>query len=81
MSISFATCGPGTSNGTAEDIVLHKLDWYRAGAGTSDRQWNDAVGVLALQREALDWVYLQRWSRVLGLGELLDRAASEAARI
>jgi hypothetical protein len=31
-----------------EDIVLHKLLWYRAGSEISDRQWYDFQGVLRL---------------------------------
>ncbi len=29
---------------TAEDILLYKLDWYRAGGGVSERQWLDVLG-------------------------------------
>lgn len=26
---------------TPEDIILNKLEWYKAGGGVSDRQWSD----------------------------------------
>src|SRR5262249_40184677 len=39
---------------TAEDVILSKLHWYRLGGETSDQQWNDVLGVIAVQREALD---------------------------
>ena len=29
-----------------EDIILHKLEWYKAGGEISDRQWNDVLGIL-----------------------------------
>lgn len=63
---------------TPEDIVLHKLEWFRSGGEVSERQWRDAVGVLAIQRDAIDRTYLQRWADQLGLGELLTRALAEA---
>jgi len=61
-----------------EDIVLHKLLWYAAGSGVSDRQWYDLQGVLRLQAHGLDLAYLQRWAAALGVGELLHRALDEA---
>jgi len=65
--------------GTAEDTILHKLEWFRAGGETSDRQWGDLVGVLKVHGDALDRDYLRRWSAVLGVHDLLDRALTEAA--
>lgn len=61
-----------------EDIVLHKLLWYAAGGGVSDRQWYDLQGVLRLQALGLDLAYLQHWAVVLGIGALLQRALDEA---
>jgi hypothetical protein len=61
-----------------EDIVLHKLLWYAAGSGVSDRQWYDLQGVLRLQAHDLDLAYLRHWGAVLGVGALLQRAVDEA---
>ena len=61
-----------------EDIVLHKLLWYRAGSGVSDRQWYDLQGVLLLQAQRLDRAYLRRWAAALGVAALLHRALDEA---
>lgn len=61
-----------------EDLILRKLDWYRMGGGVSDRQWRDVLGVLKVQRGALDLVHLQRWAPTLGLSGLLGRALSES---
>jgi hypothetical protein len=61
-----------------EDIVLHKLLWYAAGSGVSDRQWYDLQGVLRLQAHGLDLAYLRHWGAVLGMGALLQRALDEA---
>jgi len=46
--------------------------------GTSERQWSDVLGVLAVQGEALDFEYLNDSARKLGLEELLSRARAEA---
>ena len=57
-----------------EDIVLLKLRWFQETGGTSERQWHDVLGVLAVQGEALDFDYLTDSAKELGLEELLDRA-------
>jgi hypothetical protein len=62
---------------TAEDIVLRKLSWYRIGGETSDRQWNDVVGITRIHGKILDREYLERWARELAVEDLLDRALSE----
>ena len=62
---------------SAEDIVLAKLDWFRKGGETSERQWRDILGVLKTQREALDIAYLQQWARKLDLTNLMERALQE----
>ncbi len=61
-----------------EDIVLLKLRWFSMTGGTSERQWNGVLGVLAVQGESLDFEYLKDSARKLGLEELLDRAIAEA---
>lgn len=63
---------------TAEDTVLHKLEWYRAGGEVSDRQWGDVVGVLQVQAGALDLEYMRNWADQLGVSDLLERALVEA---
>jgi len=50
---------------TAEDLVIAKLEWAKA--GRSERQLNDAAGILAVQAARLDRDYVQRWVRELGL--------------
>lgn len=58
---------------SAEDCILSKLRWYKMGGCTSERQWNDLLGVMHLQRERLDDAYLEKWAEKLGLANLLDR--------
>ncbi len=62
---------------SAEDTVLAKLEWYRLGGEASDRQWRDVLGVLAVQRGALDLAYLRRWAHELGVADLAERALAE----
>jgi hypothetical protein len=45
-----------------EDVLLHKLEWFRLGGGTSDRQWGDVLGVLRVQAGRLDDAYLDHWA-------------------
>lgn len=59
---------------TAEDIILAKLEWFRAGGENSERQWRDILGVIDLQSDRLDFEYLQKWAVQLGLQDLLQRA-------
>jgi hypothetical protein len=61
----------------AEDIVLQKLNWYRAGGSISDRQWRDLVSVLRLAGD-LDDAYLDAVASSEGLDELLATARADA---
>jgi hypothetical protein len=61
-----------------EDTVLAKLEWYQKGGGVSDRQWRDLLGVLKVQKAALDRGYLEHWAKELGVAALLKRALVDA---
>jgi hypothetical protein len=50
---------------TAEDVVLAKLDWARQGG--SQRQVEDAAGVLRVRGDQLDLGYLTHWVEALGV--------------
>jgi hypothetical protein len=60
-----------------EDLVLRKLEWYRAGGEMSERQWNDLRGVCRTGGRQLDVVYLRSWSERLKLDDLLERLLAE----
>ena len=62
---------------SAEDTILRKLDWYRRGGETSERQWQDVLSILAAMRGRLDDPYLDRWARELSVADLLTRARHE----
>jgi len=61
-----------------EDIVLLKLRWFKETDCTSQRQWDDVLGVLAVQGQSLDFQYLMDSAKELALEELLERAKAEA---
>ena len=62
---------------TAEDTILAKLRWYKAGQKTSTTQWNDVAGILAVSRDTLDVAYLQDWAQRLEVTDLLEQALAE----
>lgn len=63
--------------GSAEDILLYKLYWYRLGNEVSDRQWSDIMGILEVQL-ALDGAYLEQWAASLGVADLLKKAKAKS---
>jgi len=56
---------------SAEDVVLAKLLWYRDGGEVSERQWNDLVNLIQIQRDRLDRVYLEAQATRVGVADLL----------
>jgi hypothetical protein len=62
---------------SAEDTILAKLIWYRAGGEQSDQQWNDLRGVRSVQGSRLDRTYMQDWAQQLKVDDLLKRLMSE----
>ncbi|MFO1031274.1 MAG: hypothetical protein U1F60_09355 [Planctomycetota bacterium] len=62
---------------TPEDVVLHKLDWYRQGGETSERQWSDILSVLRIQAGRLDLQYMRQWAPSLDVADLLDRVVRQ----
>jgi hypothetical protein len=68
--------GVGVYAATPEDVVIAKLLWSKL--GESDRQINDASGVIRMQGDALDRKYMQEWVDALQLHEQW-RAACERA--
>lgn len=63
---------------TPEDVILNKLEWYKMSGKVSERQWTDVLGILKVQGTKLDISYLKRWSKKLGIFDLLERAFDEA---
>ncbi len=59
---------------TPEDTILAKLEWYRLGGETSERQWRDILGVLKTRAGQLELDYLHKWAAEIGVSDLLQRA-------
>lgn len=78
-AVSVADGGLTLTVASAEDTVAQKLLWYRRGGETSERQWLDTLGVLAVKAKSLDLDYLRQTTEALGVSDLLDRALAEAA--
>lgn len=57
--------GLKTSMATAEDVILAKLEW--AADSQSDRQIEDAAGIIRRQGARLNEPYLQEWVKQLGI--------------
>ena len=62
---------------SAEDTILRKLEWYRAGGESSERQWNDLRGIVMVQGDKLDREYMRHWAKELKVDGLLERLLAE----
>lgn len=60
-----------------EDTLLAKLEWYRRGGESSERQWSDIAGLLRVRAGRLDLAYLVDWAEALGVADLLERASRQ----
>jgi len=61
---------------SAEDIILAKLEWAKL--GQSQRQIDDAAGILKLRADSLDRSYLNKWVRELDLDQQWSEAQGRA---
>lgn len=58
---------------TPEDSIVAKLEWFRLGDETSERQWHDVSRLVALHGDALDLEHMHRMAASVGVADLLDR--------
>lgn len=59
-----------------EDLILNKLSGRKF--NSSEKQWRDVLGILKVQGDSLDTVYLNNQAKSLDLVEDLNRALIEA---
>jgi hypothetical protein len=60
------------SGPTAEDVIIIKLRWSRP------KDLDDALGILAIQRDRLDSPYLEMWTTAHGTRGRLDELKARA---
>jgi hypothetical protein len=61
---------------SAEDLIIAKLEWGKR--GESDRQIEDAAGILRIRGNELDRDYIVKWVEDLGLAEQWTEALQRA---
>ncbi len=64
---------------TPEDALLSKLEWAKG--RTSQVQFNDALGILTVQTNRLDFDYLRKWAKELDVAEALEKLITEANKL
>ena len=64
---------------TPEDSVLSKLEWSKD--RESQNQLNDAMGVLLVQWDRLDFDYLSTWAKKLEVENLLEQLLKKAEKL
>jgi hypothetical protein len=57
-----------------ENILLLKLNWYKQAGCVSEKQWNDILGLIDVQKDQLDLTELHRWADELMVRDLLEKA-------
>jgi hypothetical protein len=74
-------CRPSVAHAAAQKVkagdIPSKLRWYKMGGGWSEKQWNDVLGAMAVQREDLDYEYLREWANDLEVSGELEKALEE----
>jgi len=58
-----------------EDVILTKLIWAKE--SQSEKQFQDALGVLKVQKENLDYEYLAEMAKVLNITDMLEKILKE----
>lgn len=59
-----------------EDLILAKLEWSH---GISELQLRDCANLLRTNAGSVDWTYLERYARVIGVDGILARVRAQTA--
>ena len=65
---------------TVEDSIIAKLEWFRLGDESSQRQWDDVSRLVALHGPALDIDHMRQMAASVGVTDLLNRLLSRGKR-
>ncbi len=57
-----------------EDTILSKLERFREGGETSERQLRDVIGVMQVQFQQLNLKCMRKWAGELKIDDLLEKA-------
>lgn len=52
-----------------EDVILYKLRWHQI--SPSERQLKDALGILAVSKDSIEFEYLKHWAETIGVSQHL----------
>lgn len=74
VALSLAAGGETTVPvATPEDSIVAKLEWFRLGDESSERQWQDVSRLVALHGDTLDIAYMRHMAESVGVADLLER--------
>ena len=62
-----------------EDSILSKLEWTKG--RQSQTQFQDALGVLMVQWDRVDFDYLKEWAKNLGVEDALEQLLEQATKL
>lgn len=68
--------GVPTSIPTVEDVLVQKVRW--GGRANRRKDIDDALNILLVSGEAIDWPYVHRWCDLHGTRALLDSLCAQA---
>jgi len=60
---------------SAEDVILVKLDWFKK--SQSEKHFRDALSVLKISKEKLDFDYIEKWTEKLSVSDFWIKLKAE----
>lgn len=63
---------------SAEDSIISKLEWFRVGNETSERQWEDVSRLARMLSDTADVAYLRSAAASVGVADLLERLLQQS---